>query len=51
MRVKDRSEVVEEKTVVRENAPCEERKREKLLESQAVTNPPEAPTEGRKRKD
>ena len=32
-------------------APCEEREREKLLESQAVTNSPEAPTEGRKRKD
>ena len=51
MIVKARSEVVEEKTVVRENAPCKEEEREKSELSQAVTIPPEAPKEGRKRKD
>ena len=51
MTVKARSEVVEEKTVVRENAPCEEEEREKSELSPAVTIPPEAPKEGRKRKD
>jgi hypothetical protein len=49
--VRARSEIEEEKVVVREEEPRAECVREKSVEDQAIMMPPEAPREGRKRKD
>ena len=49
--VKERLSVAEEKVVVREKEPSLVEVRENSSLDQAITIPPEAPTEGRKRKD
>ena len=49
--VKERLSVAEENVVVREKEPSLVEVRENSSLDQAVTIPPEAPTEGRKQKD